>query len=176
MKIVKNTSPILVFLILLIFSGCSHSVKITKKMKNNADNYYTVATDMFYLKPPSNEIPFEIYAQYTYEKDKLGDKFVFALKFINYGYIPRIQSVKLSIDGYEQNCTIDRRPVIQAEGVKGVSETVFFRVPRPLVEEIIATRKAYIDMEGYHRFNFFIPRDAIDVLGNFYDKVEETNN
>jgi hypothetical protein len=163
-------------LIVISFIGCSNSVNIIKKVTNEKDNYYTVATDMFYLKSPSSEIPFEIYAQYSYEKEKLGDKFVFALKFINYGYTPRIQSVKLSIDGYEQNCKIDRSPVVQAEGVKGVSETVFFRVPRPLVEEIIATRKAYIDMEGYHRFSFFIPRDAIDVLSKFYDKVEQQDN
>ena len=167
----KYSSAILGLIILLVISGCSHSVKITKKIKSSADNYYTVATDMFYMKPPSTEIPFEIYSQFTYEKEKFGDKFVFAFKFINYAYTPRIQSVKLSIDGYEEKCKIDRSPVVQREGVKGVSETVFFRVPRPLVEEIIATRKAYIEMEGYHRFSFFIPRDAITVLNDFYDKV-----
>ncbi len=159
----------------LVFSGCSHTVRITKKIKDSKSDYYTVTSDMFYAKPYSNEIPFEIYFQYSYEKEKLGDKFVFAVKFVNYTTTPRISSVKLSVDGYEQNCKMDRFPVVQQEGVRGVSETVFFRVPRELIEEMIATNKGYLDMEGFRRFSFFIPRDAIAVLSNFYDKVEGDN-
>ena len=161
-----------VFLLALVIAGCSHTVKITKKVKDDKSDYYTVATDVFYAKPYSNEIPFEIYFQYSYEKDRLGDKFVFAVKFVNYGITPRISTVKLSVDGYEQNCKMDRFPVVQREGVRGVSETVYFRVPREMIEEMIATKKGYLDFDGFRRFRFFIPRDAIDVLSNFYDKVE----
>ncbi len=172
-----SLSKLFSFVAILLFflSGCSHTVRITKKVKDDKSNYYTVTSDMFYAKPSSSEIPFEIYFQYSYEKEKLGDKFVFAIKFLNFRMTPRITSIKLSVDGYEQKCKMDRFPVVKAEGVRGVSETVYFRVPRELVEEMIATKKGYLDMEGYKRFTFFIPRDAIEVLSNFYDKVGSVN-
>ena len=165
-------NAILLSIFALSFISCSHNVKIVKKFKDENKKYYVVSSDEFLIREPTSDIPFELYAQYNYEKKKEGERFIFGIKFLG-GYLPQIKSVKISIDGYEQNCQLTRFPVGNIEGVKGISETVFFVVPEELIEEIIRTKKAFVVIKGYKDFRFFYPTYAIDVLKKFYDKVVE---
>ncbi len=163
---------LLVTVLIFITISCSHEVKIVRKDIDKQRNYFNVSSEEFLIRNPSNDIPFALYAQYNYEKKQSGERYIFGIKFLG-GFLPKIESVKISIDGYEQQCQLTRYPVGNVEGVKGISETVFFVVPEELVEEIIRTRKAFFDIKGYKNFRFFYPTSAIDVLAKFYDKVVE---
>ncbi len=163
---------IALLLISFLLVSCSHQIKIVRNDINKKNNYFTVSTEEFLIRNPSNEIPFTLYAQYNYERKVTGERYVFGIKFLG-GFLPRIESVKISIAGYEQKCKLTRFPVGNIEGVKGISETVFFEVPEELVEEIIRTRKAFFEIKGYKKFRFFYPTAAIDVLEKFYDKIYE---
>ncbi len=159
------------FVLLLVFAvSCSNEVKIVRKDLGKDGKYFRVSSDEFLIRNPSSDIPFELYAQYNYEKKLEGERFVFGIKFLG-GYLPGISSVKISIDGYEQKCKLTRFPVGNIEGVKGISETVFFVVPEELVEEIIRTKKAFFVIKGNRDFRFYFPTYAIEVLEKFYDKV-----
>jgi hypothetical protein len=163
---------LLLGLITVLAVSCAHDVKIVRKNLDKSGKYFNVSSDEFFIREPSNDIPFKLYAQYNYEKKVTGERFIFGIKFLG-GFLPRIESVKISVDGYEQQCMLTRFPVGNVEGVTGISETVFFVVPEELIEEIIRTRKAFFVIKGYKDFRFFYPQTAIDVLQKFYDKVIE---
>ncbi len=159
------------FLVLIgLLTSCSNNVKIVRKDLDPKKGFYVVSSEEFLMREPTTDIPFRLYAQYNYEKKLKGERFIFGIKFLG-GYLPGIQSVKISIDGYKQQCKLTRFPVPDVQGVQGITETVYFVVPEELVEEIIRTKKAYFEIKANRDFRFFFPTYAIDVLKDFYNKV-----
>ncbi|MCO6473534.1 MAG: hypothetical protein J5I57_07390 [Melioribacteraceae bacterium] len=158
----------LIFVLLLSFllSACSTSFETTR-IVDEKTNSIVVLSSPIKIHGLSQFDQFELYISFISQQYKnKEDQYFFSIKYLGYQF-PKMDYMKLDIDGIIYESAPDRVPIFKQDGVVGYSEEVYFPVNRNIIEDILELNRTRMTIKGY------LIDVEIDWKGNWIDYLKE---
>lgn len=143
---VKN----LFFLLLVsfLFSACGTSFETTRIIDEKTNNIVVLSSPIK-IHGLSQFDQFELYISFISQKYvNKEDQYFFSIKYLGYQF-PKMDYMKLDIDGIIYESAPDRVPIFKQDGVIGYSEEVYFPVTRNIIEDILELNRTRMTIKGY---------------------------
>ncbi|GEM_PF-6404929 len=172
MNILKriNNFHLILGIIAILLISCSQKINKNISYNKNNSEYYSITTEWFRFQNPTEDVPYSLFVQYNFEKTELGKKFIISLKFEGYTF-PRIKKVTIDLGNYKEGFDLTMKSTFKNEGVRGVSETIFFEVSEIFFEEMLMSDKVFFDVDGSVEYRFFFNKEALNIQDDFYNTI-----
>lgn len=150
----------------LILSSCGQSFEVTTKFDEKTNNLAVISSPIK-IHGLSQFDQFELYIAFFAQRfSEQEDQYFFSIKYLGYQF-PKMDYLKLDIDGIIYELGTDRIPVFKQDGVVGYSEEALFPVNRNIIEDIIELKKTRMTIKGY------LIDVEIDWKSNWVDNLKE---
>lgn len=168
MKRVKTIFGIII-LIFTVF-GCSSSFKIIERTDPSNPNFLIITSTPIQVKGIAISDYFESYLSFEFEKTNSAKNYNFIIKYVGSNWA-LLNKIILSIGSEKYTLLPERYPLRRQDGVVGVMELMYVKVPKNLIEQILDAQHAEIKVIGDNlKYRIILTGDIIKDLSKFYNK------